>query len=127
MEGGDQLFSILQVSEKLKIPKHTLRFWEKELNGLLVPSRTNGGQRRYTVRNLAVLEEIKRCRGMGLSLPEIIERIGSVDEAGTPQMRAIERLAHRVAEVVKAEVNNFFKSQKAEEGPGPTNPGSGGS
>ncbi len=127
MEVRDQLFTILQVSEKLKIPKHTLRFWEKELNGLLVPSRTNGGQRRYTVQNLAMLEEIKRCRDKGLSLPEIIERIGSGGEGGAPQMRAIEGLAYRVAEVVKVEVYNFLKSQTVEEGTGPRKPGPGGS
>jgi DNA-binding transcriptional MerR regulator len=83
-----------------------------ELNGLLVSSRTNAGQRDYTVQNLAVLEEIKRCRDKGLSLPEIIEKIGWGDEAGAPHITALEGLAHRVAEVVKAEVHNFFKSQK---------------
>ena len=67
MEKKNQLFSILQVSEKLNIPKHTLRFWEKEFSGLLVPLRTNGGQRRYTMENLLLLEEIKKCRDNGLS------------------------------------------------------------
>lgn len=37
MEEDNQLFTILQVSEKLEIPKHTLHFWKKELNGLVVP------------------------------------------------------------------------------------------
>ncbi|WP_369707420.1 MerR family transcriptional regulator [Desulfosarcina sp. BuS5] len=32
-----------QVSTKLNILKPTLRFWEKEFNGILVPLRTNGG------------------------------------------------------------------------------------
>jgi DNA-binding transcriptional MerR regulator len=75
MEENNQLFTILQVSERLKVPKPTLRFWEKELNGMVVPLRTHGGQRRYTAQNLLVLEEIKRCRENGLSLSEIVERI----------------------------------------------------
>jgi len=38
------LSSIQEVSTFLNVPKPTLRFWEKELDGILVPSRTRGGQ-----------------------------------------------------------------------------------
>ena len=112
MEEKNQLFTILQVSEKLNVPPHTLRFWEKELNGLLVPLRTHGGQRRYTPQNLAVLEEVKRCRESGLSLPEIISRINPGEEAGSLPSQKIDLLASRVAEAVKTEVYNFFKTEK---------------
>ena len=112
MEEKNQLFTILQVSEKLRVPPHTLRFWEKELNGLLVPLRTQGGQRRYTPQNLAVLEEVKRCRESGLSLPEIITRIQPCGEVESLPSQKINLLATRVAEVVKNEVYNFFKIEK---------------
>jgi DNA-binding transcriptional MerR regulator len=112
MEKTDQLFTILQVSEKLKVPKPTLRFWEKELNGLFVPLRTHGGQRRYTAQNLLVLEEIKRGRESGLSLPEIGERIHRTCEKEEVPSSKIDLLATRVAEVVKTEVYNFFKKDK---------------
>lgn len=112
MEEKNQLFTILQVSEKLRVPPHTLRFWEKELNGLLVPLRTQGGQRRYTPQNLAVLEEVKRCRESGLSLPEIIARIHPCGEAESLPSQKINLLATRVAEAVKNEVYNFFKIEK---------------
>jgi DNA-binding transcriptional MerR regulator len=112
MEERNQLFTILQVSERLKIPKHTLRFWEKELNGLLVPLRTQGGQRRYSAQNIVVLEEVKRCRESGLTLPEIIERINRCGEAEALPSRKIDLLANRVAEVVKSEVYNFFQNEK---------------
>jgi DNA-binding transcriptional MerR regulator len=114
MEGKNQLFSILQVSEKLNIPKHTLRFWEKELNGLLIPLRTIGGQRRYSVENLSLLEEIKKCRDNGLSLPEITEKISQNLEGEASQPSKVDLLASRVAEAVKSEVYNFFKSEKHE-------------
>ena len=112
MEGKNQLFTILQVSEKLKVPKPTLRFWEKELNGAVVPLRTNGGQRRYNAQNLLVLEEIKKCRENGLSLSEIGERIHRGREEDELSSSKIDLLAIRVAEVVKTEVYNFFKKDK---------------
>jgi DNA-binding transcriptional MerR regulator len=112
MEEKGQFFTIFQVSEKLKIPKHTLRFWEKELNGLVIPLRTHGGQRRYTPQNLVVLEEVKRCRESGLSLPEIIARINRCGEGESLPSQKINLLASRVAEAVKTEVYNFFKIEK---------------
>jgi DNA-binding transcriptional MerR regulator len=115
MGGKNQLLTILQVSERLNIPKHTLRFWEKELNGLLVPVRTNGGQRRYTMENLSLLEEIKKCRDNGLSLPEITEKIGQSSGGEASQPSKVDLLATRVAEVVRTEVYNFFKEEKATE------------
>ena len=115
MEEKGKLFSILQVSEKLNIPKHTLRFWEKELNGLVVPLRTNGGQRRYTAQNLFVLEEIKKYRDSGYSIPEIAEKIGQSCKVEPPGVANLELLVNRVAEVVKTEVYNFLKSQKRED------------
>jgi DNA-binding transcriptional MerR regulator len=114
MEQKNQLFSILQVSEKLNIPKYTLRFWERELNGLLVPLRTNGGQRRYTMENLLLLERVKKCRDDGLGLPEIIEKIGQSFEREASQPSKVDLLATRVAEAVKSEVYNFFKTEKDE-------------
>ena len=112
MEGRNQHLSILQVSQRLKIPKHTLRFWEKELDGLLVPLRTKGGQRRYTAENLAVLEDIKRYRNAGLGLPAIRGRIGHAYEVEDIQPIKIAILAARIAEAVKTEVYNFLKLEK---------------
>ena len=42
------------------VSKHTLRFWEKTLNGVIVPLRTKGGQRRYTKYHLQIINEIKK-------------------------------------------------------------------
>jgi len=112
MQEKSQLFSISQVSEKLNIPKHTLRFWEKELNGLVVPLRTNGGQRRYTVPNLLILEEIKKYRDNGYGLPQIIEKISQNSRIAPPSPTTIELLMNRVAEVVRTEIYNFFREEK---------------
>jgi DNA-binding transcriptional MerR regulator len=109
MDKQEKVFSIEEASLQLKIPKHTLRFWEKELNGLLVPLRTNGGQRRYTVQNLFILEEIKRYRDNGMSLSEIVEKVSQSYGAEALHPSNIDLLVTRVAEVVKKEVYNFFR------------------
>jgi DNA-binding transcriptional MerR regulator len=111
MQRKNQLFSILTVSEKLDIPKHTLRFWEKELHGLLVPLRTNGGQRRYTAENLLLLEQIKKYRDNGFSLAQITEKIGEPSEEKECPSSNVELLASRVAQAVKAEVYHFLKTE----------------
>ena len=105
----NNLLTINQVSDLLKLPKPTLRFWEKELDGIFVPFRTNGGQRRYTVENIAVIEEIKKLKSKGMSLPEIKRKLSNSDKGDNSNSNRIDLLAARVAEVVKAEVNRFFE------------------
>jgi len=112
-----QFLTIQQVSQKLDVPKPTLRFWEREFVGILVPLRTNGGQRRYTPEHVSVIEEIKMLKKAGLSLVEIKRKLGrgQMSEAGNQgsgegRTDGIDLLAERVAEVVKMEVLKFFES-----------------
>jgi len=53
-------YRIQEVSEKLKIPKSTIRFWETEFPELVRPKRTNGRQRRYSDADVANLMQIKK-------------------------------------------------------------------
>ena len=53
-------YRIQEVSEKLQIPKSTIRFWETEFPELLRPERTKGGQRRYSAADVANLMQIKK-------------------------------------------------------------------
>ncbi len=103
-------YTIQQLSRKLNLPKPTLRFWEKELDGLIVPFRTNGGQRRYTFENLQVIEEVKKLQKKGLSLLEIKERLSQNKETDAPplQLKSIDLLGDRIADVVKREVFKFL-------------------
>jgi DNA-binding transcriptional MerR regulator len=110
----NHLFSIWEVSEKLGVPKHTLRFWEKELNGLIVPHRTRGGQRRYSAANVVILGEIKCQRENGVSLAEIMKNIRQGRDGEFCPSSKIDLLASRVAEAVKTEVYNFFRMEKDE-------------
>lgn len=103
------LYSIQQLSIKLDIPKSTLRFWEKEFEGILLPLRTNGGQRRYSSEHISVVDKIKRLKEGGLSLAEIKRKLGNKSDSHNSDSEGIDLLARRVAEVVRYEVVKFFK------------------
>ena len=111
MDQQEQLFTIQQLSKKLNIPKPTLRFWEKELEGLFVPLRTRGGQRRYTAEHISTIEEIKKLKGEGKSLLEI-KRVFRDNRTGSNSNTArIDRLLNRITDVVKAEIASFFENE----------------
>lgn len=104
-------FTIQQLSERLNVPKPTLRFWEKELEGIIVPLRTPGGQRRYTNIHITVLEKIKELRDSGKSIPEIKTYFNNKNNNGKPidDETAIDILTERITELVKMEITNFLK------------------
>ncbi len=116
MEKKQQDFSIQEVSRKLTIPKHTLRFWDKEFKDILVPLRTKGGQRRYTRKHISMIEEIQKLRGMGVNLTEIHAHLMKNYESGMDDLNQskIDFLADRVAEVVREEVYRFFEGEGRE-------------
>ncbi len=119
MNQNEPLHSIQQISAKLNIPKPTLRFWEKEFEGILIPLRTHGGQRRYAPEHVSVIKEIKMLKKAGLSLIEIKRKLvkGQMSEAGCQRSGdegtdGINFLAERVAKVVKMEVLRFFQKEE---------------
>ncbi|MBN2468425.1 MAG: MerR family transcriptional regulator [Deltaproteobacteria bacterium] len=104
--------SIHQVSRITGIAPHTLRFWEREFEGVLAPLRSKGGQRRYTREDISLINTITRLRkyGMGISnikkcLSDEEENCGSVDDT-------VGLLADNVARVVRSEVYNYFKGRE---------------
>ena len=113
MDSIEQLFTIQQVSTKLNIPKPTLRFWEEELDGIIVPIRTPGGQRRYNAKHISIIEDITYLKERGKSLAEIREQLGnSYKKNGDfSDLNIIDLLAERIAEVVRAEVYSFFEKK----------------
>lgn len=105
--------TIQQLSKTLDIPKPTLRFWEKELEGLIVPNRTSGGQRRYTEDHIALLKEIKELRNSGKSLNEIKTHFNNGEKNLTviSEYEKIDLLSERIAEVVKSEIYKFLQNR----------------
>jgi DNA-binding transcriptional MerR regulator len=77
---GDDVngLSIGQVAERTKFSPSTLRFYEQ--SGLVRPDRTPSGYRSYGEKHLELLGFIRRAKGFGLSLDEIIEVLGLLGE-----------------------------------------------
>ena len=116
MDSIKQLFTIQQVSTKLNIPKPTLRFWEEELDGIIVPNRTSGGQRRYSSEHISIIEDIAYLKKRGMSLAEIRKQLGNQykQNGDFSDSNNIDLLAERIAEAVKAEIYSFFEKKHLE-------------
>ena len=111
---SQQMLTIKEVSRRLKVSNYTLRFWEKELEGILVPLRTRGGQRRYTIEHLFIIREIKRLKKKGHSLSNIKHILGNSQnvEWSNSNSRSIDILANQVAEIVRSSIYRFFETEK---------------
>ncbi len=109
--------TIQEVSKRSGVSTHTLRFWEKELEGVIVPQRTKGGQRRYTPEHLLVIEEIKILKGKGLSLPDIRREMNHRFNSGEEQYShdRADVLANKIAEIVRSAIFNFLNDKVAKE------------
>lgn len=112
MNQKEQLHTIQQLSTRLNIPKPTLRFWEKEFEDILLPLRTNGGQRRYAPEHVSVIKEIKQLKKAGLTLAKIKRKLGNSHHRNNSNSDSINLLADRVAEVVRMEIVRFFEGGK---------------
>ncbi len=108
-----QMFTISELSEKLDIPKPTLRFWEKELGGIIVPLRSSGGQRRYTESHIPVFEQIKNLRNAGKSITQVKEFFNNGYNIKKPSdtKKDIDILTERIAEIVKLELARYLMAK----------------
>jgi MerR family transcriptional regulator, heat shock protein HspR len=62
-------YSVTQVAEMLGVTQSVLRRWDRE--GLIRPRRTDGGQRRYSRREVGQLQRIARLAEEGLAVAAI--------------------------------------------------------
>lgn len=75
-------YRIQQVSEKLEVPRSTIRFWETGFPELVRPERTNGGQRRYSEQDISNLHKIKNLlhhKNRTIDQARIILKQGNTD------------------------------------------------
>lgn len=108
MNQKEFLLTIQQLSNRLNIPKPTLRFWEKELGDLITPYRTSGGQRRYTYEHVSTIEKVQSLRERGISLAEIKRKFNRSDRSELSAQKEIEILAARLGKLVKDEIYKFY-------------------
>ena len=112
MDKQEKLLSIEELSLQLSIPKHTLRFWEKVLEGIFVPQRTRGGQRRYTFENIATIGQIKKLREKGMRLSDIKKALSNDNRGDILNSGKVDLLANMVADMVRTEIYSFFKREE---------------
>ncbi|MCF8067748.1 MAG: MerR family transcriptional regulator [Desulfobacterales bacterium] len=103
--------SIKQVSKITDTPPHTLRFWEKEFDGILIPDRTKGGQRRYNQESISLIERIKLSKNQGLSLSMIRHKLCQNHEDQNDHFHTVDFLAEKVSKIVRDEIYNFFQNK----------------
>jgi MerR family transcriptional regulator/heat shock protein HspR len=74
------LYTVAQATELLRVNPPTLRRWERE--GLVHPRRTEGGQRRYSRRELEQLRHVAQLAGEGVTttgIRRVLELEGRID------------------------------------------------
>lgn len=112
MNSPHDQWTIQEVSDRLDVPKSTLRYWEKELAGAIQPGRTHGGQRRYTRADILIFERVCALKKQLLTLREIKQHfLPSMrkDDSTQPDRESIiNLLADRIADIVRREVSLFF-------------------
>ncbi|WP_417563992.1 heat shock protein transcriptional repressor HspR [Microbacterium sp.] len=64
------VFAIAAAAELSGMHPQTLRQYDRI--GLVVPARTQGGSRRYSIRHVQQLREVARMSADGMSLPAIV-------------------------------------------------------
>ena len=88
-----------QLADRAGISAATLRMWERR-HGFPAPARLPGGHRRYCADDVAVVQEVLRLRGDGLSLSAAIDRARRQRPA--PAASVFAGLRRRRPEVVPA-------------------------
>jgi DNA-binding transcriptional MerR regulator len=81
-EEGLKRLTMEEASHVLRIPRHTLRFWEKEFDGFLIPSGAQGKQRRFGPDEISLIGTIKKLRSRGKTLPEIKRQLKQTSGEG---------------------------------------------
>ncbi|WEG08574.1 MerR family transcriptional regulator [Microbacterium horticulturae] len=93
------IFAIAAAAELSGMHPQTLRQYDRM--GLVVPARTKGGSRRYSLRHVAQLREVSKMSAAGMSLPAIV-RILELEE----HVRELHMRVQLLEERVRAEVEN---------------------
>lgn len=81
MEGNEYFASINEVSKRLSVPAHTLRYWEKQFPVAIRPTTGAGGRRYYrteTVNKLIVIKDLLYTHGMTIAGVKKLLRDGNL-------------------------------------------------
>lgn len=82
MENKEYFSSINDVSKRLDVPAHTLRYWEKQFPSAIKPTTGAGGRRYYraeTVDTLVMIKDLLYKHGMTIAGVKKMLRDGTLD------------------------------------------------
>ena len=89
------VFAIAVAAELAGMHPQTLRQYDRL--GLVVPGRTRGGSRRYSMRDIEKLREVAQLSSDGMSLPAIARLLDFEDE-NRALRRRVAQLEHELRE-----------------------------
>ncbi|MBE6461270.1 MAG: MerR family transcriptional regulator [Alphaproteobacteria bacterium] len=81
MENNEYFASINEVSKRLNVPAHTLRYWEKQFPVAVRPTTGAGGRRYYrteTVNKLIVIKDLLYTHGLTIAGVKKLLRDGNL-------------------------------------------------
>lgn len=104
-------YSIGRLAREAGVPISTVRFYERR--GILRPDgRTRANYRRYSADALEKLRLIRTAQNIGLSLKDVTEVLGLLNEAGCPCHEIEQVLRKRLCEV-REKIRDLRKLEKA--------------
>jgi MerR family transcriptional regulator/heat shock protein HspR len=111
--GSDRALYIISVAAELAgVHPQTLRIYERK--GLIEPSRTEGRSRRYSDRDIALLQRIQELTNEGVSLAgvrKILDLEGDLDEL-RDRIVALEAALVKAREERQAAVRDVHRSYR---------------
>ncbi|MBR5625431.1 MAG: MerR family transcriptional regulator [Alphaproteobacteria bacterium] len=92
MENNEYFVSINDVSKRLSVPAHTLRYWEKQFPVAIRPTTGAGGRRYYrteTVSKLTVIRDLLYTHGMTIAGVKKLLRDGNLPDLTDALLTAV--------------------------------------
>lgn len=89
--------SINEVSKRLDVPAHTLRYWEKQFPSAIKPTTGAGGRRYYrteTVDKLVVIKDLLYTHGMTIAGVKKLLRDGNLPKNAFELVTSNPQIAH---------------------------------
>ena len=105
MENKEYFSSINDVSKRLNVPAHTLRYWEKQFPSAIKPTTGAGGRRYYrseTVDKLFVIKDLLYTHGMTIAGVKKMLRDGNLPS--TSEQISTENIQISAQSVVASDV-----------------------
>ncbi len=91
MDNNEYFASINEVSKRLSVPAHTLRYWEKQFPVIIRPTTGSGGRRYYraeTVQRLEAIKDLLYNRGMTIAGVKKMIRDGALTDTAATSVAA---------------------------------------